>query len=200
MWAIYHKSELKIVGLSADCEPDLEKSVALEEVVRGLLNPRDLSEYDAIQVSDRAQASAFMNAFPDKLILRDGPEDYLQLAIEEPKIFSLRLQSDSANLHPVDGTPAIAADGNSFTTITVQKIDTYGNLQQAENDNDLLYLRTDYGSIRSINGEAGLSKINLEKGEARFQLVSEKAYRLATVQVFNADNNMLNTSIRIEFT
>ena len=60
MWIVYHKTDKKIVGLSADCEPDLDKAVALGEVVKGLINPRPLDEYDAIQVSDRTQASAFM--------------------------------------------------------------------------------------------------------------------------------------------
>jgi len=199
MWIVYHKTDKKIVGLSADCEPDLDKAVALGEVVKGLINPRPLDEYDAIQVSDRTQASAFMNAFPDKLVLREGSDGHLELAIEEPKIFFLRLQCDAADVHPVDGIPEIPADGTSSTTITVQKIDESGELQQAENDNDLLYLRTDWGSLRSSDGQAEIGQIKLEKGQAKFQLFSEKAKRVATVQVFNADNSLLNSSIRIEF-
>jgi vacuolar-type H+-ATPase subunit B/Vma2 len=63
----------------------------------------------------------------------------------------------------------------------------------------LLYLRTDYGTLRSADGVEEISSIKLKKGQAAFRLVSEKARRVATVQVFNADPNLRDGSIRIEF-
>ena len=56
MWVIYHKEKRKVVGLSADGEPELDKDFALEEVVRGLANAEAVDQYDALLVSDRAQA------------------------------------------------------------------------------------------------------------------------------------------------
>ena len=147
MWVIYHKERRKVVGLSADCEPELDKDFALEEVVRGLVNAEAVQQYDALQVSDRTQASALLNTPLDRLILREGPRGRLQVAIEEPKLSFLRLSCDAPDVHPVDGIPEIRADGASFTTITVQKVDEQGKPQQANSDNDQLYLRTDYGTL-----------------------------------------------------
>jgi hypothetical protein len=199
MWVIYRKSDQQIVGMSADSELDLDKQFALEEVVKGLANPGSPGDYDAIQVTDRAQARAFMTSRPDRLVLKKGPGGSLQLTIVEPKISSLILSSDAPDVHPVDGLPEIAANGSSFTRITVQKVDERGRPQADRNDNDLLYLRTDHGSLRSVDGSEEVSSLRLEKGQAVFRLVSEEARRVATVQVFNADPNLRDSSIRIEF-
>ncbi len=199
MWVIYHKTDHQIVGLSAECEPDLEKDFALAEVVKGLVQSGPLEKYDAIQVRDRAQVRAFMEAFPRQLVLREGAKGKLQLAIEAPKISYLMLYSDAPDVHPADGIPEIPGNGSSFTIITVQKVDERREPQQGREDNDVLYLRTDWGSLRSAEGKEEISSLKLKKGQAAFRLVSEKAKRVATVQVFNADPNLNNSSIRIEF-
>ena len=199
MWVIFHKETRKVVGLSADSEPELDKNFALEEVVRGLVNAEAVQQYDALQVSDRTQASALLNTPLDRLILREGPRGRLQVATEEPKLSFLRLSCDAPDVHPVDGIPEIRADGASFTTITVQKVDEQGKPRQANSDNDQLYLRTDYGTLFDADGAQEITAIKLRRGQATFRLVSEKARRVATVQVFNADTNLLDGSIRIEF-
>jgi hypothetical protein len=199
MWVIYHKETHKVVGLSADSALELEKDFALEEVVRGQGNAETVNQYDALQVSDRTQARALLNTPFDRLIIHEGPRGRLQVAIEEPRLSFLRLSCDAPDVHPVDGIPEIRADGASSTTITVQKVDEQGKPRQGNSDNDQLYLRTDYGTLFDAGGKQEISSIKLRRGQATFQLVSEKARRVATVQVFNADANLLDGNIRIEF-
>ena len=199
MWVIYHKEMRKVVGLSAHSDLELDKNFALEEVVRGQGNAENLHQYDALQVSDHTQASALFNTPLDRLILREGPRGRLQVVIEEPKLSFLRISCDAPDVHPVDGIPTIRADGASSTTITVQKVDEQGKSRQGNSDNDQLYLRTDYGTLVDADGAQEINTIKLRRGQATFRLVSEKARRLATVQLFNADTNLLDGSIRLEF-
>jgi hypothetical protein len=51
----------------------------------------------------------------------------------------------------------------------------------------------------SEDGKKEINSIKLENGQAAFRLVSEKARRVANIQVFNADPNLQDGSIRIEF-
>jgi len=199
MWVIYLKKDRKIVGLSADCEIDLPKESAIEEVVKGLINPEPLSKYEALQVRDREQARALLHAPREFVVLREVAKGNWQAAIEEPKRSFLLLNCDAPDVHPVDGIPEIKADGQAFTTITVQKSDEQGVLLQGKGDTDQLYLRTDYGTLFSADGKTEINSIKLKKGQAAFRLVSEKARRIATVQVFNADTYVLDRTIRIEF-
>jgi hypothetical protein len=199
MWIVYEKKDRKIVGMSADCETDLDKKSALEEVVKGLVNPLLLSKYEAVQVTDREHARTLLNAPRESLALRESSKGKMQIAIEEPRKSFLMLSSDAPDVHPADGVPEIKADGESFTMIAVQKIDERGQPLQSKNDNDQLYLRTDYGSLFSADGKEEINSIMLKKGQASFRLVSEKARRVATIQVFNADAGLLDSTIRIEF-
>lgn len=199
MWIIYHKKDQKVVGMSADCEPDLERDAALEEVVKGLVNPEPLNKYDAVQVTDREQARLLAYSPRENVSVRQSAKGKAEVTVAEPVKTFLVLTSDAPDVHPVDGVPEIAADGESFTTITVQKVDEKGEPTHGKEGADLLYLRTDYGSLLSENGKEQISSIKLKKGQAAFRLVSEKVRRVATVQVFNADANLLDRSIRIEF-
>ncbi len=200
MWIIYQKNDQKIVGMSAfSSGPDLEKNFALKEVVKGLVDHGSPDEYDAIQVTDPEQAFKFITSPPDKLVLEEKNEGMLGLTIQEPNTSFLILQSDAPDVHAVDGIPEIAADGESFTIITVQKVNELGIPKQEKDDNDLLYLRTDYGTLKSVDGKEDISSINLNQGKAAFRLVSEKAKRVATVKIFNADADLIDTSIQIEF-
>ena len=199
MWIIYRKKERTIAGIGPICEPDLEKETALTSVIKGLPEAEPLEHYDALQVSDRVQAGAFMAAYPYSLVLRETAPGELQPVIEIPKRFSLGLSCDAPDAHPVDGIPEIPADGVSFTTIRVQKLDELGELQKGKGGTDQFYLRTDYGTLWSDDGKAQVDTIKLKKGEAAFRLVSETNRRVANVQVFNADSQLSNATIRIEF-
>ncbi len=198
MWIIYEKTNRKIVGLTPVCEVDPEKQEAIKQMVDGLVNPQSLSKYEAIQVSDPARAGALHEAPRDSLVLGEV-KGKMEIAIEEPGKSFLALTSDAPDVHPVDGIPEITADGESFTTITAAKIDEQGKPLQSKDDNDQLYLRTDYGTLFSADGKKEINSIKLTKGQAAFRLVSEKARRVATVQVFNADAGLLDRTIRIEF-
>jgi hypothetical protein len=199
MWVIYNKKNLTIAGLSADCEPDLEKDFALEEVVRGLINAAPLKEYDALQVTDRDHARAILEAPRESVSLRQAAKGKFKVVVEEPRHAFLALSSDAPDVHPVDGIPEIKADGESFTTITIRKVDQENKPMEGKDDTDLLYLRTDYGTLFTADGKKEISSIKLSKGQGSFRLVSEKARRVATVQVFNADAGLLDRTIRIEF-
>ena len=199
MWVIYHKEERKVVGLSADGEPELDKDYILAEVVRGLVDVGAVHKYDALHVSNHMQALALIGMPLDQLKVREAPKDMLQVAIDEPKLSFLLVNCDPPDVHPVDGIPEIRADGTSFTTITVQKVDEGGKPKQANSDNDIVYLRTDYGTLFSGDGKEEITSIKLRRGQATFRLVSERARRVATVQVFNADANLQDRTIRVEF-
>jgi hypothetical protein len=199
MWIIYRKSDKKIVGMSVYSELELDKQFALEEVVRGLIDPGPPGEFDAIQVTDRAEAMAIMSAPLEELVLEKAPAGNLQISIVKPKISFLKLTSDAPDVHPVDGTAEIPADGKSFTTITVQKVDESWQPQTSRSDNDLLYLRTDNGILQSEDGAEEINSIKLKKGQAAFRLVSDKAKRVASIQAFNADPNLSDSGIQIEF-
>lgn len=199
MWVVYRKKDHKVVGLSADSGVDLEKEVALGEIVSGLPDAVAPKNYDAIQVTDRALAGQYLHAFPESLFLRENSKGELQFVIEVPERYLLSVGCDAPDAHPVDGIPEIAADGKSFTTISVQKINERGEPQQGKNDSDQLFLRTDFGALFSEDGKELINSIKLKKGQAAFRLVSETNRRLATVQVFNADRNLSDRSIRIEF-
>ncbi|MBE9570807.1 MAG: hypothetical protein IMF11_09275 [Proteobacteria bacterium] len=198
MWVVFRSKERRIVGVTADSAMDLDKEDSLKEVVNGLVKPGDVSEYDAIQITDREKAAEYMEAFPDKLVLK-GPLTKPQLAIRDPEIFSLYITTDAKDVHPVDGIPEITADGNSFATISIQKIDERYKPQRGPNDDDRIYLRTDHGILRDAEGTNEINSIKLNEGKAVFRLVSEKVKRVATVQMLTANPNLQDTSFRIEF-
>lgn len=107
--------------------------------------------------------------------------------------------SDATDFHVVDGIPEIPADGSSFTTITIRKCNTGGELLAGEQDNDEIYLRTDAGTIKDAHGEQDIRKLNLARGQAAFRLYAEDRKRVATVQVLAASPLLANTAISIEF-
>jgi len=198
MWVIFHKKERKIVGFSADCAEDLQKDAALNEVVKGLVKPGDPGEYAAIQVTDRAKAAEYLEAFPDKLVVK-GTLTRPQLAVRDPETFSLYITTDAKDVHPVDGIPEITADGKSFATITIQKINDRYKPQRGNKGKDQIYLRTDHGILKDVEDAKDINSVTLNNGKAVFRLVSEKVKRMATVQLLSSSPNLPDTSYRIEF-
>lgn len=198
MWIIYKKTDRHIIGVTALGPKDSDKNTALTEVVKGSVNPGELSEYDALQVTDLVRAQRYMEAFPERLrVVGDASKP--RLAVRDPESFSLILESDAEDKHPVDGIPEIAADGASSTVITITKVDERFKPQKGDGDNEELYLRTDHGIIRDETGENDINKVKLIQGQARIRLFSEKLKRVATLQVISASDHLPETSIRIEF-
>jgi hypothetical protein len=198
MWVVYKRSDRQIIGVTALGPKDPDKNSALAEVVKGSVNPGKLSEYDAMQVSDAVRAQRYMDAFPQRLrVVGDASKP--RLAVRDPESFSLFLETDAADKHPVDSIPEIRADGTSSTLITITKIDERFKPQKGDGDNEELYLRTDHGIVRDEKGENDINKVQLVKGQARIRLFSEKLKRVATLQIISAAAHLGDASIRIEF-
>ena len=198
MWIVYQKKDRRVVGLSALNDPDLDKELAVGEIVKGLLNGGSADKYDAVQVKDPDQALAFLGRPFGQIVIGESGKGKTQASIETPQTFHLLVQSDAPDVHPVDGIPEIKADGTSFTTITVQNVDERGGAQKSRTDNDELHLRTTAGTLQGADGK-DITVVKLKQGQAAFRLQSEKARRVATVSLFNADANVQDGTIRIEF-
>ncbi|PID86944.1 MAG: hypothetical protein CSB13_01855 [Chloroflexi bacterium] len=198
MWVVFRKKDKKVVGCTVDGGEELEKTFALQEVVSGLVDADDLNDYDAILVTDRAKAAEYLEAFPDKLTVKDTHAEP-QLLIRDPETFSLHIKTDARDFHPVDGIPEIVADGQSFATITILKIDDRKKPQRGDKGEDRIYLRTNYGILRDEKGNKDINSIKLKDGEATFRLVSEKVKRVATVQMLSTNPKLPDSTYRIEF-
>jgi hypothetical protein len=109
----------------------------------------------------------------------------------------LQLTADAPDAHPVDGVPEIAADGASFTTITVQKLASDGAPLRRRSDTDEVFVRTTGGALRDGRGRP-LRSVRLKGGRATFRLVSEPVGRLVTVEAV-AQPPLVGASLRVEF-
>jgi hypothetical protein len=198
MWVVYHTPTREIVGLTPNTDLDVEKDRAINETVDGLMKKLPVQEYDAVLVQEKDKAADFMAAFPEKLVLNEG-EGGLRLVIREPERFRLHVICDSPDRHPVDRIATIPGDGKSYTTITIQKIDERSVPQRGEAQNDTLYLRTTYGTLRDIESDTEIGSIQLRNGGARMRLLSEPIKRMATVQIMSADPNLPSVDFRVAF-
>jgi hypothetical protein len=140
-----------------------------------------------------------MSAPIEHVVIAETGKGKLQANVETPKMSFLQVVADAPDVHPVDGVAEIKADGTSFTTITVQKVDERGEAQNSRSDNDELHLRTTAGRLQNADGKEEIAFIKLKQGQASFRLVSEQARRVATVTVFSAAPTLHDASIRVEF-
>ena len=199
MWVVYHKPTKQIVGLTPITDLEVDQDRAVNDTVNGLLNKGPVQEYDAILVQEKDKAADYMAVFPEKLVLIEGEGGALRITIREPERFSLHVMCDSPNRHPVDRIPTIPGDGTSFTTINIQKVDERSVPQRGEAENDTLYLRTNYGTLRDVQSETELGSIQLRNGRAQLRLVSESIKRVATVQIMSANPKLPSVDFRIAF-
>jgi hypothetical protein len=104
----------------------------------------------------------------------------------------LALSSDATATSPIDAIPEIPADGNSLTTITVQKKSVASGrpVTGAGHRNRL--------SIRTTAGTLSARQLNLERGQASFRLRSSTETVVAEVRVW-AEGIPRPATIRIEF-
>jgi hypothetical protein len=96
-------------------------------------------------------------------------------------VLLLRLSSDAPDQHVVDGVGEIPADGESWCTLTVQKLDATGKPLRRRRDTDEVFLRSTGGTITAAKGGERIRSVTLRSGRAAFRLVSEPAPRLVTV-------------------
>ncbi len=196
MWVISRRSDGQVVAFGANADLDMEKQIALEAAVSGLTEHGEITEYEATQVRDRVKASVLMDAKARGARLSVSAKG--KVVIKEPERSLLTLTSDVESFHPVDSIPLIPANGKSFATVIVQKIDERGNPRRRQRDSDRLWLRTDQGTIRDPKGR-DLHELKLRKGRASFRLYSGPERRVATVWVLSPDSKVENAYIRIEF-
>src|SRR6185436_5912632 len=200
MWLIFQKSDGKVIGASADSAVDLGKEQALREAASGLADAGAIEDYDAVQVTDRSRMSSLHEALRQgELVVRTTRSGELEIKEERPDVFVLRVTTDATEFHPVDNVPLIPGDGESFLTIQIQKINDEGKPFERKKDNDELWLRTDHGTLRDEKGK-DIRSLKLSSGKAAFRLHSEPARRLASVRIFNGDQNVYDTVVRVEFT
>lgn len=203
MWVIYRKSDKRVVGASADASIDLEKEQALQEVVSGLVGSPSLSEFDALLVSDRVKAVELLQALArGQAIVEEDRNGELSVVEDVPSLSHLVAAVEAAALHPVDGVPLIPGDGTSFAVVTVKKVNDQGEALARKKDNDVIWLRTDQGSLREDqDGDPQeIRSVKLASGAASFRLYSATAKRLATVYLLSANPNLRGTSFQVEFT
>ncbi|OPY80855.1 MAG: hypothetical protein A4E65_01310 [Syntrophorhabdus sp. PtaU1.Bin153] len=198
MWVVYRKGARSIIGITADGGIDPDKETAIKEIVGGTVAPGSISEYEAIQVTDREKISQYLEAFPGRLAVA-GTTKQPKLVIREPEVFSLYITTDATDKHPIDGIPTIPADGSSSVLITIQKVDERAKPQTGKKDNDQLYLRANHGIIRDAAGKEAISSTTLDKGEARIRLFSETVRRVATLQIMANNPDIQDCMLRIEF-
>lgn len=200
MWLIFQKSDGKVVGATATSDIELDREQALREVTGGITDAEAIQGYDAVQVTDRSRTSSLLQALSrGQLVVRAARSGELEIEEERPETFSLQISTDAKEFHPVDNVPLIPADGESFLTIQIQKVNDEGKAFERKKDNDELWLRTDHGTLRDEKGK-DIRSLKLSSGKATLRLHSETARRLATVYIFNANPQLGDTLVRVEFT
>ena len=111
----------------------------------------------------------------------------------------LTLTSDAPDRHVVDGIGEVAADGNSYCTITVQKTDMSGVAVSGGEQQDELFVRTTGGVIMDEQGKQRIRSLKLRSGRAAFRLGSEPSPKIVTVSVLSSNPFLANAEIQIEF-
>ena len=111
----------------------------------------------------------------------------------------LQMASDAPDCHVVDGIGEIAADGQSFCTINIAKIDPDGQALNTKNHKDEIFLRTTGGFIMDVEGNERIRSLKLGSGQAAFRLVSENAPKVVTVSAFGKEVTLDKSEIQIEF-
>lgn len=198
MWVVYHKFDRGVVGMSSHSPVELDKAVALEEVVKSLGESRDLDDFDAVRVDDPMKIRALFES-PSRarrVVEETGRPARVENADRE--VFSLVLATEAGDPHPLDGVRVIPADGKTVAEVRVRKVDREGRAMTRARDADILWLRTDHGAILDTKGDLAMS-LTLSRGEGAFQLRSGTDWRRATVDVHSADVQLGSASIEIEF-
>ena len=128
---------------------------------------------------------------------RQAPSLFEQLRRGAPAV--LTLTSDAPDRHVVDGIGEVVADGTSYCTITIQKMDLNGVPVSGNEHQDELFLRTTGGSIMDDTGAERIRSLKLRSGRAAFRLVSESNPKIVTVSVFSRDPLLSKAEIQVEF-
>ena len=128
---------------------------------------------------------------------RQAPLLFEQLGRGTPAL--LTLTSDAPDRHVVDGIGEVLADGTSYCTITIQKMDLNAVGVSGSEHQDELFVRTTGGSIMDEKGGQRIRSLKLRSGRAAFRLVSEPSPKIVTVSVFSRDPLLSKAEIQVEF-
>jgi hypothetical protein len=187
--------------VSAETEVAIDKRVAVESVVQGLDNAQEPASYDAVEVKQPGWIFRMGHLVASgHLFVREGSQGELEVVDETPETYALAVTTDAKEFHPVDGIPLIPGDGESYLTINLAKVGEQGKPLERKKDNDTFWLRTDHGTLRDAAGKNEIRSVKLTSGKASIRLYSEKAKRVATVHIFNADPYLRDTAVRVELT
>ena len=197
MWIIYNRKTLAIAGITGHGPRELARKKAIRGVL-GAHPSRSLDDFGAIPVPDDERAAEITNAYPAGLSL-EATDGQPRIVIEKPRQYWLAIKTDAPDVHPVDGIPEIAADGKATALISLQKIDEERKPVTDPEHNDELFLRTTHGTLLNGSGDGEIARLELEAGKASFRLRSETAKRVATVTIFNANHELHNARVQIEF-
>jgi hypothetical protein len=110
----------------------------------------------------------------------------------------LEVTSDAPDRHIADGIGEIPANGSSFTTITVRKLDMMGKLLDGPEDDEEVFVRTTGGRLLDESGRAPIRSIQIANGLAAFRVVSDSTPKVVTVSLVRR-NAMAGADIQIEF-
>lgn len=111
----------------------------------------------------------------------------------------LKLTSDAPDRHVVDGIGEVVADGTSYCTITIDKLDVNGVATSGSEHQEELFVRTTGGVIMDEKGAQRIRSLKLRSGRAAFRLVSESSPKIVTVFVLSRDPLSSKAEIQVEF-
>lgn len=207
MWVIFRKSDNEVVGMSADSENDLAKDAALQEVVRGLVGNTNPNDFDAFQVKGRdsvaqVKARTLQPHGRTKVQTAKGGTDLEVVQDSDFESGTILVTTNATQFHPVDQVALIPGDGQSFLVVTLQKTDDQGKpMNRKAKDNDVIWLRANHGTLRadSDSDTKEIRSVTLDSGTVKFRIYSEKAKRLAAVQMLTANPELRLGGVQVEF-
>lgn len=203
MWVVFRKSDGKVI--SATSEPPGQEKTALEEIVRGLEGAPPIADFEAVEVKETGVLlGPREGSRRQELTVRSALGGKMEVVDATPEPSFIKVTTDARDFHPVDNVPLMPGNGTSYLVVTLQKMNEKGTpLVSASTDDDVIWLRTDHGALRADVPEAELMpeirSITLVSGKARFRLYSEKARRLATVQMLSANPDLNLPALQVEF-
>lgn len=203
MWVVFRKSDKQVLGSTIDTGIERSKDEALKEVARGLAGKANLDELDAVEVKDSTSFGNLTRAVATgQARVRDLAGGKVDVVDDVPESTTVQISTNAQQFHPVDGVPLIPGDGQSFLVVTLQKVNQQGQAVGRKTvDNEVIWLRTSHGTLRSNEDERGLEirSVKLVSGTASFRLQSESAKRLATVQMLSANPDLRLGGLQVEF-
>lgn len=187
-------------------EPTKEKAIHTLWSSMKRLREKDVESYNAILITDNQKAHQLLNAgtFNWELI-KDATGKVCDVGIKKIDITNkitpaaLHITSDAKDLHLIDGIGEIPADGTSFCTITLKKVDAEGKTVSKKVPDEQLIIRTTGGLVKDAKGKKPIRFLTLTRGEATFRLYSETIPRFVTITVFSTIKYVRPGKLSLEF-